>query len=137
MEKDLKKVKEDNKFIIHPLCTVGNKEGNGDKLVLEKILEFLNESKKKVLLILGNAGSGKSTCCQMILRLLWARYNSTEIGKGEIPLFASLPKIRDPSTSIVTEIFESAGISNTDQQNWLKEHRMAHFILVKEQFSTF
>ncbi|ETO31567.1 hypothetical protein RFI_05553, partial [Reticulomyxa filosa] len=59
----------------------------------EHIINFLEESKndyqqKKVMIIQGNSGSGKSLFCRYLEEILWKTYNTTKY----IPIYISLPK---------------------------------------------
>lgn len=74
-----------------------------------RVQEFL-QSSQRVLLLLGTAGSGKSTFNRFIEKRLWQDY---EPGK-RIPLFISLPSISHPETDLLTKHFTRLGFSSRE-----------------------
>jgi len=73
-----------------------------------QVKDFLsNEQKKGVILIQGPAGSGKSLLLQYLENNLWGDYQ-----KGKpIPLFISLPSLKDPTSEAIQQVFRSLGAS--------------------------
>ncbi|KAF9347819.1 hypothetical protein BGX26_000736, partial [Mortierella sp. AD094] len=87
-----------------------------------KVLEFL-ASDKKVLLLLGDSGAGKSTFNRAFEINLWDKYKADE----RIPLFIHLPTIDKPEQGLVTKVLRKIGFSD-DQIRELKAYR--EFVLI-------
>ncbi|KAF9171526.1 hypothetical protein BGX20_007405, partial [Mortierella sp. AD010] len=87
-----------------------------------KVLEFL-ASDKKVLLLLGDSGAGKSTFNRAFEIHLWDKYKADE----RIPLFIHLPTIDKPEQGLVPKILRKIGFSE-DQIRELKAYR--EFVLI-------
>ncbi len=67
-----------------------------------KIQELFTDDNKKVLLLLGSAGVGKSTFNRYLERSLWEKYQ-----KGDaIPLFISLPSLTNPENELLQEYLQ-------------------------------
>ncbi|CAD8054298.1 unnamed protein product [Paramecium primaurelia] len=58
-----------------------------------------------VMLIRGQAGSGKSRAAKKIEEYIWKQYNSEQ--SNWIPIFVSLPSLKDPKTNLFNEALES------------------------------
>ena len=87
-----------------------------------EVRSFLATEDKKVLLLLGDAGSGKSTFNRAITRILWDNY--TDI--APIPLFISL--IECSRDRLIEHHLESYGFTASQIQT-LKQERQFIFIL--------
>eukprot|EP01064_Diplonema_japonicum_P007015 TRINITY_DN1476_c0_g2_i1.p1 TRINITY_DN1476_c0_g2~~TRINITY_DN1476_c0_g2_i1.p1 ORF type:complete len:2482 (+),score=591.19 TRINITY_DN1476_c0_g2_i1:75-7520(+) len=74
---------------------------------------MLADATKNTLLITGKSGSGKSTFMKRLHVALWEEYWGVLRG-GEgvftIPVFCSLPELRDPCSSLVEEAFAKWGV---------------------------
>lgn len=71
----------------------------------EKVSEFLDQKNKerKVMLLLGGAGEGKSTYNRYLFKKLWY-----EFAEGSaIPVFIGLPSVENPATQLLQEYFNS------------------------------
>ncbi|KAF9438521.1 hypothetical protein BGZ76_007195 [Entomortierella beljakovae] len=88
-----------------------------------KMQEFI-ESEKKVFLVLGDSGAGKSTFGKELELDLWDQYNNSD---KKIPLLIYLPSISKPETDLVGEHLKVLGFSD-DQIRELKLNR--EFILI-------
>ncbi len=87
-----------------------------------KVNEFLS-SDKKVLLLLGDSGAGKSTFNRRLETDLWTNYK-----KGErIPLFINLPAIDKPEHDLIGKHLRKEGLSEP-QIKELKAYR--EFIII-------
>ncbi|KAF9993016.1 hypothetical protein BGZ80_008311, partial [Entomortierella chlamydospora] len=87
-----------------------------------KVQEFLT-SDRKVFLILGDSGAGKSTFNRALEVSLWDNYKIS----GRIPLFIHLPAIEKPERDLIAGRLRKA--SFTESQIFeLKSHR--EFILI-------
>ncbi|CAD8144981.1 unnamed protein product [Paramecium pentaurelia] len=60
---------------------------------------------RDVLLIKGQAGAGKSTAAQKIEQFLWQ--NQNEFKQKWIPIYISLPTIKNPKFNLLEEVLES------------------------------
>ncbi|KAF9429311.1 hypothetical protein BGZ76_001506 [Entomortierella beljakovae] len=89
--------------------------------------EFLS-SNKKVFLLLGESGVGKSTFNQALEMELWDKF---DVKTGRIPLFIYLPMIENPEYNLVEKHLSNIGFSAA-QIHELKAHR--EFILICDGF---
>ncbi len=92
------------------------------KLEDEKRAPYL--SSHKLLLLQGNAGSGKSVFCQDLSTHLWQNYREGD----PIPLFISLPQCEDPIEQVIEETLENYGFTE-EQITTLKKEYQFNFIL--------
>ncbi|KAG0021803.1 hypothetical protein BGZ80_001682 [Entomortierella chlamydospora] len=99
-----------------------NPRATDDFDLASRVQEFL-ESKRKVFLVLGDSGTGKSTFNRALEISLWDKYNTD----GRIPLFISLPTIEKPERDLVAERLRQANFTES-QIRELKLHR--EFILI-------
>ncbi|KAF9208456.1 hypothetical protein BGZ49_008744 [Haplosporangium sp. Z 27] len=83
-----------------------------------KVQDFL-DSNKKVFLILGDSGSGKSTFDRALEVSLWEKYGKEN---ERIPLFISLPAIDKPEYDMITKQLQRHDFTE-DQIIELKTHR--------------
>ncbi|KAF9149318.1 hypothetical protein BG015_008889 [Linnemannia schmuckeri] len=69
--------------------------------LMEKVLEFIHSDsdKDKVMWILGDSGSGKSTFSRVLERQLWNDYQPSK----QIPIHVNLAAIRNPNTDLVRQ----------------------------------
>ncbi|KAF8978564.1 hypothetical protein BGZ46_006350, partial [Entomortierella lignicola] len=92
-----------------------------------KVQEFISDNdNKKVFLILGDSGAGKSTFNRALEISLWDKYDSSDLN-GRIPLFIHLPTIERPDRDLIGERLRKANFME-NQILELKAHR--EFILI-------
>ncbi|MCX8567208.1 MAG: WD40 repeat [Glomeribacter sp. 1016415] len=84
----------------------------------DKVNDFLADSTKKVCLLLGDSGAGKSTFNRMLETNLWKAYQKG----GRIPLFIHLPAIDKPEHDLITKALRKEGLSEP-QIKELKAYR--------------
>jgi hypothetical protein len=81
----------------------------------------------KVLLLLGDAGSGKSVFCQDLIRQLWKNYQ-----KGDaIPVWISLPELENPTDKAIEEALANYGFKSEEIVTLKKEQK---FIFILDAF---
>ncbi len=96
-----------------------------------KIQEFL-KSNKKVLLLLGDAGSGKSTFNRHLAVGLWEAYMQANAAKDRlIPIFIQLSSLPESNRNLVEAFFETQGVSKEQIKALQSEHR---FVLILDGF---
>ncbi|KAG0020582.1 hypothetical protein BGZ80_003953 [Entomortierella chlamydospora] len=88
-----------------------------------KVEEFLANS-KKVLLLLGDSGSGKSTFNRALETSLWENYKKSD---DRIPLFVHLPTIDKPEHDLIAKQLRKLDFTEREI-NELRVHR--EFILI-------
>ncbi|KAG0024778.1 hypothetical protein BGZ80_007713 [Entomortierella chlamydospora] len=88
-----------------------------------KVQEFL-DSDKKVFLILGDSGAGKSTFNRTLEIKLWDKYGKTD---RRIPLFIHLPTVKEPERDMIAERLRKANF--TEKQIWELKNQY-EFILI-------
>ncbi|KAF9436401.1 hypothetical protein BGZ76_004065 [Entomortierella beljakovae] len=94
--------------------------------LMTNVEEFLDGG-RKVMLILGDSGAGKSTFNRALEISLWEKYKAG----GRIPLFIYLPSIDDPGHNLVYEQLQQYDFTD-DQIRELKRHR--EFILICDAY---
>ncbi|KAG0298338.1 hypothetical protein BGZ97_004117 [Linnemannia gamsii] len=90
--------------------------------LMEKAQEFLT-SHRKVMLLLGDSGAGKSTFILQLERTLWNSYKAY----GPIPLYINLPTIDNPAHDLIEKQLNYYNFSE-DQIRELKLYR--EFVLI-------
>ncbi len=106
----------DNKIIVD--------EKDSKSSVDQKAVVVKTETRRKVLLLLGETGSGKSVFCQDLIARLWQNY---KFGMP-IPLFIPLARLQDPINNAIIETFTEYGFS-AEQITTLKKEQQFIFIL--------
>ncbi len=94
----------------------------------EKVNAFL-ASDKKVLLLLGEGGSGKSTFNRHLARRLWAEYTQAENAQERpIPLFIPLASLDHPGKNLIEQYLKEQDLSDAQIEALRKDRRFI-FIL--------
>ncbi len=97
----------------------------------EKIQEFL-ASDKKSLLLLGEAGAGKSTLNRHVVRHLWQTYMQADRPEEQaIPVFITLSSLPTTSPNLVNTFFKQQGFSEEQIHTLQTQHR---FVLILDGF---
>jgi WD40 repeat protein len=131
IEEDLRKLrqrrlKERGDAVYIPPQAKANLKASDDVLfaLTEKVEKFLASADQKVLLLLGDSGSGKSTFNREIEHNLWLKY---EKAKGWIPLYINLSAIDRPEQDMIAKQLRKFEFSNS-QIRELKAQRK--FVLI-------
>ena len=131
VEEDLRKLrqqrlKERGDAVYIPPRAKANLKASDDALfdLTEKVKEFLASNDQKVLLLLGDSGSGKSTFNREIEHDLWKKY---EKAKGRIPLYINLSAIERPEQDMIVKQLRKFELSDS-QIRELKGQRK--FVLI-------
>ncbi len=90
----------------------------------QKQLIPTTNSRRKVLLLLGDTGSGKSLFCQDLVTRLWQNYKPG----NPIPLFISLSRLQNPLDNAIEETLAAYGFS-AEQIATLKKEQQFIFVL--------
>ncbi|KAF9096449.1 hypothetical protein BGX27_001128 [Mortierella sp. AM989] len=126
VEGDLRKLRQqrlkerEDVFYIPPQAKA-NLNASDDVLfdLTEVVEEFLASNEQKVLLLLGDSGSGKSTFNHKIEHNLWQKY---EKDKSRIPLFIDLSAIERPDQDMIVKQLRKFDLSDS-QIRELKAYR--------------
>ena len=96
------------------------KVGDKETMALEETVKlFLAEQNNaKILLLLGNAGAGKTLYCMHLLHQQWPKVWTEG---ARIPLYVSLPLLKDPEHSLMHETLSKKGWSESDINELRKE----------------
>lgn len=86
---------------------------------LDQTIETFLRSGVEVFLLLGNAGSGKSTYLQYLENRLWKEWQPDK----PIPLFIDLPTLRMPYGRAIEEVLTERGFSLAEQQRLRTKHK--------------
>ncbi|BBE09987.1 Putative uncharacterized protein [Mycoavidus cysteinexigens] len=128
LQKD-NEIKEALAMYVAPECTliINTKERFS---LEEKVRDFLASEEKKVLLLLGVAGSGKSTFNRYLARSLWEAYDkeANKSGQTPIPLFIPLSSLKEPNNNLISEYLKKEKFAE-DQIADLKANYCFIFIL--------
>ncbi|KAF9345060.1 hypothetical protein BGX26_003600, partial [Mortierella sp. AD094] len=87
-----------------------------------KVQEFL-QGNRKVFLILGDSGAGKSVFNRALEISLWDKYGKND---GPIPLYIHLPSIERPERDLIAERLRSANFT----ENQIRELKAHHGFIV-------
>ena len=74
---------------------------------------------------MGDSGAGKSTFNRILAHTIWEEYEH----KRTIPLFISLPLLKDPTHYLISEHLKEEHRFSDDQIKELKDNRKFVFIL--------
>ena len=92
----------------------------GDKIELRTWLEqLLTHAGPATALVHGVAGSGKSSALTSAAEVLWQECDLQKDG-AVVPIFVSLPALRDPVTMAVEETLEAWGFSRRNIEELLR-----------------
>ncbi|BBE08560.1 WD40 repeat-containing protein [Mycoavidus cysteinexigens] len=127
LEKDTE-IKDALAMYIAPECTL--LKNTSERFDLgEKVKEFLASEEKQVLLLLGEAGSGKSTFNRYLARSLWEEYSKNAgTSPSRIPLFIPLWSLNNPGANLIVEYLKKEGFSEKEISELKKNHQFI-FIL--------
>ncbi len=101
---------EGNDFIPLSCCYDSSYQGS---LVLEdEVYKFLADQTKKVMLLAGHSGAGKSLFTQGFISKLWDQYKEGD----PIPLWVSMPNCKQPETHAIEETLLKYGFSHEQIQ---------------------
>ena len=99
---------------------VKNGDPVGDKIELQKWLkQLLTHAGPATALVHGVAGSGKSSALTSAAEVLWQKCDLQEDG-ALVPIFVSLPALRDPVTMAIDETLEAWGFSRRNIEELLR-----------------
>ncbi|KAF9574273.1 hypothetical protein EC968_007042 [Mortierella alpina] len=131
VEEDLRKLRQQRlkargDIVYIPPRAKANLKASDDVLfdLTEKVEEFLASDEQKVLLLLGDSGSGKSTFNREIEHNLWQKY---EKAKSRIPLYINLSAIERPEQDMIVKQLRKFELSDS-QIRELKAQRK--FVLI-------
>ncbi len=95
--------------------------------LLSKVQGFLNDKQvdRKVILLTGDSGAGKTTFNRRLEKRLWDDKKADDA----IPLFISLPSIEKPEQDLIAKALKKRGLSEFQVQKLKKENQRFIFIL--------
>ncbi len=131
VETDLRKLKrqrlkeQGNAVYIAPQAKPSLKASDETLFNLTEAVQAFLQSEQKVMLLLGDSGSGKSTFNRMLEKDLWHAY--TEEKGQRIPLFITLPAIDKPEQDLIPKQLRKLGFTEP-QIRELKDTR--EFIVI-------
>ncbi|KAG0307426.1 hypothetical protein BGZ97_000407 [Linnemannia gamsii] len=92
--------------------------------LLPAVTEFLH-GEKRVLLIIGDGGSGKSYFLRQLERELWGKYTSPD---DAVPILVSLPFVDNATSDLLGQVLQTNGFRNADVRTLKQSTR--RFILL-------
>ncbi len=127
---------EKDREIKDALATYVSLEGtplhDSTRFDLEKKVQDFLSSDKKVLLLLGEAGSGKSTFNRHLAVGLWEAYvQASAVQNSPIPVFIQLSSLPESNRNLVEAFFETQGFSKEKIKELQTRHR---FVLILDGF---
>ncbi len=123
-------LKQDEEFeetlqlYVEPRSKAGLQATDTFKL-LPQVQAFLNDEEVKVILLLGDSGTGKTSFNRILEKRLWE--NKKE--QDAIPLFISLASIDNPVHDLIPTALKKRGLSKDQIQRLKKEKQRFVFIL--------
>ncbi|RIA95721.1 hypothetical protein C1645_802851 [Glomus cerebriforme] len=126
---EVEEVKDALALYVAPLGnTINNTTKKYDLEVdLDDEVDTFLASDKKVLLLIGEAGSGKSTFSQYFAKKLWNIYENNN--NKPIPLYIWLTTIKDPNENLIQQYLLEQGKFSSTQIEDLKNMQSFVFIL--------
>ncbi|BBE08288.1 Putative ATP/GTP-binding protein [Mycoavidus cysteinexigens] len=91
---------------------------DGNSLLIHAIDDFLSLESKKVLLLLGVAGSGKSVFNQRLAHHLWHRYDDPTASDPWLPLCISLPSREKPHDNLIGKYLKGKNFQERHLEAW-------------------
>ncbi|KAG9064826.1 hypothetical protein KI688_003086 [Linnemannia hyalina] len=76
--------------------------------LLPTVMDFL-KGKRKVLLVMGDGGSGKTYLLRQLERELWGKYAGSDT--DAIPILFDLSRVDTPKFELLTKVFKNEGIN--------------------------
>ncbi|UUM22245.1 NACHT domain-containing NTPase [Mycoavidus sp. SF9855] len=87
-------------------------DDNSSHVNLRKTIRtFLNSEDKKILLLLGEAGSGKTVFNQFLAQFLWKKNHNPAADNPWIPLYIFLPSRKESHHNLIPEYLKGKGFS--------------------------
>lgn len=77
--------------------------GAGSVQDLQAMVSHFRKSNLRVLLLKGDPGAGKTLFCQRLAHSIWENYRPHS---GVIPLYVSLPTLKNPTQELISEALE-------------------------------
>ena len=96
-------------------CLFDPKEQTFD---LDQAVDQFLAGDRKVFLLLGDSGGGKSTYLRYLENRLWQQWDPSK----PIPLFISLPTLKQPFKEAITETLREKGFSEAEQKELQKKY---------------
>ena len=88
---------------------------DGATFDLESVVMEFFKSDKTTLLVMGPAGAGKTTLNYYLIKQLWSKFEfESEYQNQCIPIFISLPLLRDPEHNLLVEYFTNEGFTQEE-----------------------
>lgn len=121
------------RLFVPPLASYQAKEqGYGEYDCIQGVRQFLGDTQKKSLLILGDAGQGKTLLMQMLALSLWEDYAAArKLGKiGVLPIYIHLARIPsiDLQQKLLRSFLEENGL-DAKEINLLQTHQPVLLLL--------
>ncbi|MCX8566579.1 MAG: WD40 repeat [Glomeribacter sp. 1016415] len=103
------------KLYVEPRCRVSMNGESQTFELLPQVQTFLKD--KKVILLAGNSGAGKTTFNRLLEKHLWENKKADDA----IPLFIALPSIDKPEHDLIAKALKKRGLSELQIQKLKKE----------------
>ncbi len=111
------------KLYVEPRCRANINGESKTFELLPQVQAFLKD--KKVILLTGDSGAGKTTFNRRLEKHLWEHKKEDDA----IPLFISLPSIDKPEHDLIAKALKKTGLSKFQIQKLKKENQRFIFIL--------
>ena len=118
----------DNTLYIPPQAKISLESSDDTGIPLMDMVEEFLRGKRKVFLLIGDSGAGKSTFSRELEVGLWRAY---EAGKGRIPLYIKISEIEKPERDLIRKQLLMAGFTESEI---LEMKHQRKFILICDGF---
>ena len=127
-------------LFVEPLTSYHNStagEGKMLELSYETRSHILNFQNFKILLLTGQAGSGKSFCCQHLQREIFSNWNKNQESDDNekwFPIYVELSSLKNPKSEAITEALARDLLLTEEEISFLRTTDQTHLKLPRLLF---